>query len=111
MSRRPPRSTRTDTLFPYTTLFRSITDATIAAMESLGARRAAIAAAVGPCIGRASYEVALGFVQRFVTDDPATERVLAAGRPGHALLANLANVAARLAATGVLRHAIQMRRD
>src|SRR3546814_365736 len=23
MSRRPPRSTRTDTLFPYTTLFRS----------------------------------------------------------------------------------------
>src|SRR3546814_10931078 len=26
MIRRPPRSTRTDTLFPYTTLFRSCTD-------------------------------------------------------------------------------------
>src|SRR3546814_1736956 len=26
MIRRPPRSTRTDTLFPYTTLFRSIQD-------------------------------------------------------------------------------------
>src|SRR3546814_11626344 len=26
MIRRPPRSTRTDTLFPYTTLFRSMTD-------------------------------------------------------------------------------------
>src|SRR3546814_2977860 len=26
MNRRPPRSTRTDTLFPYTTLFRSIDD-------------------------------------------------------------------------------------
>src|SRR3546814_10416942 len=26
MRRRPPRSTRTDTLFPYTTLFRSLTD-------------------------------------------------------------------------------------
>src|SRR3546814_8045251 len=26
MIRRPPRSTRTDTLFPYTTLFRSIVD-------------------------------------------------------------------------------------
>src|SRR3546814_11330518 len=25
MKRRPPRSTRTDTLFPYTTLFRSMT--------------------------------------------------------------------------------------
>src|SRR3546814_20582916 len=24
MSRRPPRTTRTDTLFPYTTLFRSV---------------------------------------------------------------------------------------
>src|SRR3546814_13501355 len=26
MIRRPPRSTRTDTLFPYTTLFRSVDD-------------------------------------------------------------------------------------
>src|SRR3546814_12682199 len=26
MRRRPPRSTRTDTLFPYTTLFRSFND-------------------------------------------------------------------------------------
>src|SRR3546814_3710345 len=26
MNRRPPRSTRTDTLFPYTTLFRSLRD-------------------------------------------------------------------------------------
>src|SRR3546814_12280154 len=26
MLRRPPRSTRTDTLFPYTTLFRSLSD-------------------------------------------------------------------------------------
>src|SRR3546814_7634577 len=26
MLRRPPRSTRTDTLFPYTTLYRSYTD-------------------------------------------------------------------------------------
>src|SRR3546814_6782967 len=29
MIRRPPRSTRTDTLFPYTTLFRSVYDADI----------------------------------------------------------------------------------
>src|SRR3546814_17776786 len=28
MIRRPPRSTRTDTLFPYTTLFRSFIDPT-----------------------------------------------------------------------------------
>src|SRR3546814_10863894 len=30
MIRRPPRSTRTDTLFPYTTLFRSDEDAVVA---------------------------------------------------------------------------------
>src|SRR3546814_17569043 len=30
MLRRPPRSTRTDTLFPYTTLFRSLLAAVVA---------------------------------------------------------------------------------
>src|SRR3546814_16603321 len=33
MIRRPPRSTRTDPLFPYTTLFRSIATALRAAMR------------------------------------------------------------------------------
>src|SRR3546814_3643049 len=47
MIRRPPRSTRTDTLFPYTTLFRSVgaggfrADAIAAAVEEQD--RAAIA--------------------------------------------------------------------
>src|SRR3546814_1915917 len=31
---RPPRSTRTDTLFPYTTLFRSSPEATLDALET-----------------------------------------------------------------------------
>src|SRR3546814_2535541 len=31
MIRRPPRSTRTDTLFPYTTLFRSLSNQTCGA--------------------------------------------------------------------------------
>src|SRR3546814_13896491 len=35
MIRRPPRSTRTDTLFPYTTLFRSIAAATQAPLINL----------------------------------------------------------------------------
>src|SRR3546814_1062754 len=46
MIRRPPRSTRTDTLFPYTTLFRSdggngatITDATLAQVLADRTRR------------------------------------------------------------------------
>src|SRR3546814_19597457 len=32
MIRRPPRSTRTDTLFPYTTLFRSLPGADLAVL-------------------------------------------------------------------------------
>src|SRR3546814_15405578 len=39
MIRRPPRSTRTDTLFPYTTLFRSIVGfATQSAQDALESR-------------------------------------------------------------------------
>src|SRR3546814_4814090 len=33
MIRRPPRSTRTDTLFPYTTLFRSVLPVTVRNVE------------------------------------------------------------------------------
>src|SRR3546814_4045484 len=36
MIRRPPRSTRTDTLFPYTTLFRSVNSNIHKALGSLG---------------------------------------------------------------------------
>src|SRR3546814_4086976 len=47
MIRRPPRSTRTDTLFPYTTLFRSLAllegDAVGARPASLGAGPVGIA--------------------------------------------------------------------
>src|SRR3546814_17479130 len=45
MIRRPPRSTRTDTLFPYTTLFRSLGVRRVAGVdaveERVGAREAA----------------------------------------------------------------------
>ena len=41
-----------------------VVDATIAAMERLGARRERIRAAVGPCIGRNSYEVGPEFPRR-----------------------------------------------
>src|SRR3546814_14886002 len=41
MIRRPPRSTRTDTLFPYTTLFRSRVTAAELALEQAQARSVA----------------------------------------------------------------------
>src|SRR3546814_3840669 len=36
MSRRPPRSTRTDTLFPYTTLFRSVDGVAAHVLDDFG---------------------------------------------------------------------------
>src|SRR3546814_4005379 len=48
MIRRPPRSTRTDTLFPYTTLFRSPVRGAVAARRIMGdAARDRDAAAFG----------------------------------------------------------------
>src|SRR3546814_8108365 len=45
MIRRPPRSTRTDTLFPYTTLFRSrIIEQDLAERADRGQRRAQLVA-------------------------------------------------------------------
>src|SRR3546814_2479542 len=48
MIRRPPRSTRTDTLFPYTTLFRSLSEAD--ARRGRGA--AADAGGAQPAVGK-----------------------------------------------------------
>lgn len=77
-----------------------VTDATIALMETLGADRTRIAAAIGPCIARASYEVDQDFATRFT---PQYERFFAAGRPGHLQFDLEAYVAHRLAAAGIAR--------
>jgi len=45
-----------------------VIEATVAAMEKLGARRARIAAAIGPCISQANYEVGAEFRARFAAD-------------------------------------------
>lgn len=80
-----------------------VTDATVTAMEALGAARERIVAAVGPCIARASYEVDAGFRARFLDDDAANERFFADARAGHARFDLEGYVARRLAAAGVVR--------
>jgi polyphenol oxidase len=81
-----------------------VTDATIAAMEALGADRIRIAAAIGPCIARASYEVDAGFADRFFAADPANERFFTEGpRPEHFQFDLEGYVGARLAAAGIGR--------
>lgn len=80
-----------------------VTDSTIAAMVALGARRERIAAAIGPTIARASYEVDDAFARRFERDDPANERFFAPGKPGHHQFDLEAYVVHRLAAAGLTR--------
>ncbi len=80
-----------------------VTDATITAMEKLGADRARIVAAVGPCIARSSYEVDEAFALRFEDNDPTNERFFASGRAGHHQFDLEGYVVARLASAGIIR--------
>jgi polyphenol oxidase len=60
-----------------------VTDNIITAMVALGAQRNHIVAAIGPCIGRASYEVSDDFAATFSAADPQNERFFTGGKPGH----------------------------
>ncbi|WP_270936996.1 peptidoglycan editing factor PgeF [Falsiroseomonas oryzae] len=79
-----------------------VLEATVDAMERLGARRGRIAAAIGPCIGQASYEVGPDLRDAVLARNPADARFFAPGRredrwwfdlPGYCL--------ARLQAAGI----------
>ncbi len=57
-----------------------ICEATIEAMEALGAERGKIAAAIGPAIQQDSYEVGPEFRDTFVGENEWTDRLFKAGR-------------------------------
>src|SRR3546814_8780973 len=57
MIRRPPRSTRTDTLFPYTTLFRS--ELTRESQRLACGLAAILILALAPCLSRSTAAVQL----------------------------------------------------
>ena len=78
-----------------------VTDATIAAMEALGARRNAIAAAIGPCIAQASYEVDAGFRDRFIGESAGSASFFADGAPDHFQFDLEGYIAARLEKAGI----------
>jgi YfiH family protein len=76
----------------------------IDAMVWLGADPVRMTAAVGPCIGPASYEVGLEFLEAFADDDTANIRFFAPGVTADKRLFDLpAYVLSRLAAAGVRR--------
>jgi YfiH family protein len=59
-----------------------VNEATIEAMEQLGARRERIAAAIGPSVEQKSYEVDQAFRERFIEEDEANGRFFIVGPAG-----------------------------
>jgi YfiH family protein len=79
-----------------------VIEATIAAMEDLGAVTQRTVAAVGPAIAQASYEVGPDFPSRFLAQNPAnSDFFVPAVKPGHFLFDLKGYVTRRLKALGV----------
>jgi polyphenol oxidase len=81
-----------------------VVEATVAAMERLGARRDDVVAALGPCIGPGSYEVGPEFVAAFAeAGDDTTRRFTPSRRTGHSMFNLNGYIADRAARAGVGR--------
>jgi YfiH family protein len=79
-----------------------VVEATIAAMETLGARREGVRAVVGPCIGRDSYEVGPEFPAPFLEQDEANAAFFRdAPRTGHFLFDLAGYLTHRIGKVGV----------
>jgi YfiH family protein len=82
--------------------FTGVLEATIAAMEKLGAARERLTVALGPMIRQPSYEVGPEFVTRFVAADPEYTRFFKhAGADGHAMFDLAGFITYRLQHAGV----------
>ncbi|MGF3024865.1 peptidoglycan editing factor PgeF [Methylobacterium aquaticum] len=80
-----------------------VIEATITAMEGLGADRTGIVAVLGPTIGAAAYEVGPEFRERFEAADPDNTRYFTASpeRASHSLFDLPAYIVARLTRAGL----------
>jgi len=85
--------------------FTGVIEATVAAMEKLGADRSRITAALGPTISQANYEVGSEFVERFVSADAANARFFKTSeRTGHTLFDLNGYIAARIQRAGIVNY-------
>jgi YfiH family protein len=82
--------------------FMGVIEATIAAMEKIGADRANIVAAAGPMIRQANYEVGPEFVDRFKESSAANARFFTpSAKDGHAMFDLAGYIKTRLAAAHI----------
>lgn len=81
-----------------------VLEATVEAMEKLGARRASITAALGPCLRQPSYEVGAEFVASFVAEEPGNARFFVPGAAEGKSMFDLGGyIVGRLEALGLAR--------
>jgi polyphenol oxidase len=79
-----------------------VIEATVAAMERLGAKRTRIAAALGPTIRQANYEVGPEFIEGFLAADPANSRYFKPSqREEHAMFDLCGYIAQRVEQSGL----------
>ena len=78
-----------------------VLEATVAAMEALGANRANIAAVIGPSISQRNYEVGPEFYETFTDDDRDSARFFSQGKGDRLLFDLPAFGLSRLRAAGV----------
>ena len=79
-----------------------VAEATLDQMLALGARRPDIVAVVGPCIGPASYEIGLEFLERFTAESPGNAQFFTPGETADKAMFDLpAFVLHRLRSAGV----------
>ncbi|AWB50450.1 peptidoglycan editing factor PgeF [Gemmobacter aquarius] len=78
-----------------------VLEATVQAMEGLGAKRADITAVIGPCISQRNYEVGPEFFEAFTADAPENARYFANGTGDRMLFDLPALGLSRLRAAGV----------
>lgn len=87
--------------------FTGVIENTVAAMESLGARRDGIVAVLGPSISSSNYEVGPEFRERFVTAEAANESWFTpSGKPHHFLFDLAGYTVERLRNAGVTAEAL-----
>ncbi len=84
--------------------FTGVIDATLTAMEKLGADRADVTVALGPTIRQPNYEVGPEFVERFLATDADNARYFGdAARAGHAMFDLTGYIAARVRQAGIVK--------
>lgn len=82
--------------------FSGVLEATIAAMEELGATRGDLVVAIGPLIRQPSYEVGIEFVARFTEAAPANARFFVPStQPDHAMFDLAGYIRTRLTDAGI----------